>query len=327
MDLKKPIDIEAVNTTVRKHKDVLVPLDMLDVKDVLKDCTPMPGVTDSITLGKTENGTIAKKYTGVFIGADNLGKIVPRTLVVNPIVAEMADEPERYRRAFISEVHGGLWTADAKHPFEVWLIQHGINLASQDMHNSIFTAKYDSSPDKKAIENAYNGWGSILMDEKTAGNISVEKKNVFATGVLSRADIGDKLLSMWRNMPKTFRRKESLLWISEDVADMYDDWLKDETTQLADTDVAGAQYLKGTNKRCRIKRTSAFPENSQLVLLTTRANMVYGFDKASDMTGMKAFPSGNPYLFTATMKFVFGCQFVSIHPSELCINDQPLTPA
>lgn len=327
MDLKKPIDIEAVNTTVRKHKDVLVALDMLDVKDVLKDCTPMPGVTDSITLGRVENGSIAKKYTGVFLGADNMGKIVPRTLTVNTVVAEMADEPERYRRTFISEVRGGLWSADAKHPFEVWLIQHGINLASQDMHNSIFIAKFDSSSEKKAIENAYTGWGSILMDEKTSGNISTEKKNMFATGVLSRADIGDKLLSMWRNMPKTFRRKESLLWISEDMADMYDDWLKDETTQLADTDVAGAQYLKGTNKRCRIKRTSAFPENSQLALLTTRANMVYGFDKISDMTGMKAFMSGNPYLFTATMKFVFGCQFVSINPSELCINDQPLTPA
>jgi hypothetical protein len=325
LDLTKPIDITLVNAAVVKHKDVLKALDMLDVQDVLKDCTPMPGVTDSLTLGKVEGGTISSKYSGVFIGDKNLGKIVPRKLMVYPVVAEMADEPERYRRAFIADVAGGLW--DKKHPFEVWIIQHGINLASQDLHDAIFVAAYDTDPGKTKIEDSFDGWGSILMAEKTNGKISASIGNLFATGALTRVSIGDKLLEMYRKMPKTFRKKQAIMWISEDIGDMYDDWLKDETIQLPGTDESGHQYLKGTNKKCRIKRTNAFPEGSQFVLLTTRANMVYGFDKMSNLTAMKPFNSGNPYLFTAAMKYIWGTQFISIHPSELMINDQPLTPA
>lgn len=324
MDLTKPIDITAVNQAVVKHKDVMKALDMLSVNDVLKDCTPMPGITNSITLGKVEGGTVAKKYTGKFLGSDNLGKIVPRVLTVYPAVAEMADEPERYRRAFIADVAGGLW--DKKHPFELWLIQHGIALASQDMHNVIFNAKYDASANAKALSDSFDGWGSIIETEKTAGKITKEIGNVFSTGELTAATIGESLIDMWRSRPMSMRGKETILWISENVGDDYDDWLESETIQLPGTDESRIQYLKKTNKRCRIKRTTAFPEGSNFSMLTTKPNMVYGYDKPSDLTGMKAFMSGDPYLFTAAMKFVFGTQFVSIHPSELCVNDQPFTP-
>ena len=324
MDFTAPIDITLVNSQVAKHKDVLVAIDKLSVNDVLSDCTPMPGITNSLTLGKTEGGSIAKKYTGIFLGTNNLGKIVPRVLTVYPVVAEMADEPERYRRSFIAEVYGGLW--DKKHPFEVWLIQHGISIASEDMHNAIFIAKYSAEAGDVEISDSFDGWGSIIEAEKTAGNISVAKGNMFATGAVDATNIGTKALEMWRSMPKTFRKKKAILWISEDLGDDYDDWMESETVQLAGTDESEIQYLKKTNKRVRIKRTNAFPEGSKFMMLTTKENMVYGFDKMSDLTNMKPFFSGNPYLFTAAMKFVFGCQFVSINPAELCVNDQPLTP-
>lgn len=324
MDLTKPIDITAVNAAVVKHKNVMVSVNRQMAADVLKYCTPMPGITNSITLGKVEGGAISKKYSGVFLGTDNLGKVVPRTLTVYPVVAEMADEPERYRRSFITEVIGGLDLN--KHPFEVWLMQHGISIASEELHNGLFIAKYDTDPEKKKLENSFDAWGAILEAEKTATKIAVNIGNMYPTGPMNATNIGQKLLEMWRAMPKTFRKKQAVLWISEDLGDDYDDWMESETIQLPGTDESQITYLKKTNKRVQIIRTNAFPDGSQFALLTTKANMVYGYDKESDLTGMRAFPSGNPYLFTATMKYVFGCQFVSIHPSELCINDQPLAP-
>jgi hypothetical protein len=100
MDFTKPIDITAVLEAVRKHADVLVSIDHLGAHETLQHFTPMPGITDSIELGKVEGGTISSKYMGVFLGDKNLGKIVPRRLIVRPIVAEMADELERYRRSY-----------------------------------------------------------------------------------------------------------------------------------------------------------------------------------------------------------------------------------
>lgn len=325
MDLTTPIDITAVNTAVVKHKDILKALDILDVQDVLQDCTGMPGITNSITLGRVTNGQISSKYTGIFLGANNLGKVVPRELKVYPVVAEMADEPERYRRTFITEVQGGLW--DKKHPFELWIIQHGIALASNDLREVLFVAKLEHGEGKTKIENAFDSWGAIIDTEKASGAISVDKKNMVATGTIDRTNCGEQLLKIWRKMPKTFRnKKNAVMWISEDMGDDYDDWYKDEHVREVEYDAAGQIYLEGTNKKCKLKRCSAFPEGSQFVLLTTKGNMVYGYDKPGDMKSMKAFNSGNPYLFTAAMKYVFGCQFVSIDPSEFIINDQPLVP-
>lgn len=54
MDFKAPIDITAVLTAVKKHKNILKAVDKLDASEVLKHFTPVPGITDSLELGKVE---------------------------------------------------------------------------------------------------------------------------------------------------------------------------------------------------------------------------------------------------------------------------------
>lgn len=333
MDLTKPIDITAVIGAVTAHADLLIAIDQLTAADYLQHCTAYPGVTNSLTLGKVENGVISAKYSGVFLGDKNIGKIVPRTLTVYPVVAEMADEPERYRRSYIADVKGKV----GAHPFEVWIIQHGINLASEDLYNALGTAKYSAGADDKAITDSFDSHFAIIEAEKLVATseaegapkkISVGVGNLKATGALTRANIGDKLLEMWRAMPLTFRRKaDCQMVMSEDLGTLYDDWYKDEHTLRPLTDVSGQQFLEGSNGKCKIVRLNNMPDGSQMVLLTTKANMAYGYDQESDLASMMPFVSGNPYLFTATQKYVFGCQFVSIHPSEFLVNDQPLIPA
>lgn len=141
MDFKTPIDITAVLTAVKKHKDILKAVDKLDASEVLKHFTPIPSITDSIELGKVEGGTVSSKYTGTFEAGKSQGKIVPRRLIVRPVVMEMADEPERYRRTYIAEVPGSI---RKDHPFELWLINHGHELASNDLLFAIFTARYSA---------------------------------------------------------------------------------------------------------------------------------------------------------------------------------------
>lgn len=332
MDLTAPIDIQAVIGAVKQHQDLLVAIDMLDAGEVLKHCYGIPGVTDSITLGRVEGGSVSSMYNGVFIGRTANGKVVPRTLTVYPIKIEEADEPERYRRTYITEVRGGLY--DGGHPFEVWLVAHVLQLASQDLLGVLFTASYDSTQISGSansdIKYAFNGWGSIAWAEITAATptISTAIGNMYATGVMTTLNIGDQLLAMWRSRPETFRRKASKLFMSADLVDMYTDWYEAKYTFVAGVgDEEGHPlYLRGTNKKCEIVPVYGLPQDSQFVLLTTQQNMCYGFDKESDLKTVKPFNSGNPYWFTMAGKYVFGCQFASIHKSEFCVNDRRLTP-
>lgn len=326
MNFNDPIDITAVLTAVKKHRNLLTAIDKLDAFEVLKHFTPIPGITDSIELGKVEGGTVSGKYIGTFKAGKNMGKIVPRRLIVRPVVMEMSDEPERYRRTYIAEVPGSL---RSKHPFELWIINHGHTLASNDLLNAMFIARYSAKEEDTDIEDAFDGLGTIVTEGIAAGDISVSEGNMFETGELTRANVGDKLLEMFNNMPETFKRKKDIkMFMAGKVGEMYDQWRKDEGVVVIGMteETAGTEYLIGSNKRCEIVRLPNLPDNSQFVMLTTKQNVCYGYDKESDFRSIRPFNSGNPYRFNAAGKYLIGFQYVSVHKAEFCINDRPVDP-
>ena len=94
----------------------------------------------------------------------------------------------------------------------------------------------------------------------------------------------------------------------------------------AGADTAGQQLLRNTQKKVEIVRLTGVPEGSQFVLLTSKWNICYGFDKPSDFTTLRPFNSGNPYLFTAYGRYILGFQFVTLDKSELCVNDRAVDP-
>lgn len=327
MDLKTPIDITEVIGAVKEHQDLLTTLDAEDAGMVLQHFTPIPGVKDSIVLGRTTLGKVSRKYTGQFVGTKEAGKIVPRTLTVYPCVMEMDDEPERYRRTYITEVKGGL--DPESHPFEIWLVNYGIKCASKELHDVLMTAKHDD--EKQELGDSFDAPGTIIEAEKTATKISTDLGNMFAMAELSRANIGEELLKMWRHMPTTFRNKTDVkMFISADLGDMYDDWLEDQGVIVLGSgpgsETASTKYLRNTNQKCELVRLTNMPQGSQMVILTTKLNICYGYDSEADMRSMTPFASGNPYHFTAAGKYVFGTQFVSLDKSEFCVNDKPLVP-
>lgn len=326
IDLTTPIDITAVIGAVKKHKDLLVTLDAESAHSILQHFTPIPGIKDSLTLGRTELGRISHRYTGKFIGQKEDGKIVPRTLKVYPCVMEMDDEPERYRRTYITEVKGGFFPKE--HPFEIWLNNYGIKCASKELHDVCLMAAYSADDKKTSLADSFDGPYHILEAEKTAGNISTAKGNMFSTGVMTAANVGDALLSMWRDMPSIFRQAGGDMMISHELGDLYDDWLDNQGTLITGSgaETAGEQYLRNTGKKCRLIRMTGMPAGSQFVLLTQKWNRVYGYDSDADFRRLVPFASGNPYHYTAAGKYALGFQFVTLDKSVLRINDQPVTP-
>jgi len=327
MDYTTPIDITAVLQAVREHQDLLVTLDAEQAGDILQHFTPMPGVKDSITLGRTTLGKISHKYTGQFLGQLEAGKIVPRTLVVYPCVMEMSDEPERYRRAYITEVKGGL--DPNSHPFEVWLNNYGIKSASKELHDVILIAAYDADSAKTSLADSFDGPLTIIQKGITAGDISEVKGNLY-TGMatLTKANIGTELLKMYRAIPQTMKKYVVQMHISIDLGEMYDDWLDAQGVLVTGSgaETAGQQFLRNTNHKCKLVRMSGMPEGSQFVWITIKENQFYGYDKESDMNTIKPFNSGNPYLYTAAGKYVLGFQFATFDKSLFLCNNKPIVP-
>ena len=302
MDLTSPIDITKVIEAVRAHQDLLVTLDALSAKDILQHFTPIPGIKDSLTLGRTTLGKISHKYTGQFLGQIASGKIKPRTLKVYPCVMEMSDEPERYRRSYITEVKGGL--DPNSHPFEVWLNNYGIKCASAELHDAIMCAKYDDDEDKTSLEDSFDGPLTIIDADRstdaddTTHEINIANGNLYVeSSTYTAANIGDKLLAWWRSLPQTLRRQNIKLHMSVDMGDLYDDWLDAQGTLVtgSDAETSGQKYLRNTNKKVEIVRLTGMPSGSEFMWMTIKENQFYGYDKESDMSQIVPFNNGNPY--------------------------------
>jgi len=317
MDLTKPIDISSVNNTAVKYKKEIKTLDMLAADRLLKHFSLVSGVTDSIVLSHMVPGdNNSRGYDGTFTANKKIGTITPRTLTVRPIVYEISDEPERLRRTFITEVRGKVENPE---DFYRWLIEWCIAKASEELYNALMVADYNSGTAGAHINNAFDGLGTIISDEITATNISAANGNYYdPETAYTSANIGDLLLAHVRSLPATFRDKGGLIIMSTDMGDLYDDWYKAEHDAPPMVDTAGQTVLDGTNGKFKISRQPNFSD--QRVIITRDNNIVYGTDKMSDMASLKAFNSGNPYLFTATMKYVFGLQIVSLDKSLFSTN-------
>ena len=106
MNYNDPIDITAVNTAVKKHGKTLDAIPRLGANEVLQHMSAYQDITDSYTFTKAVLQKVSSKYTGTFKGQTHLGEFIPRTLTVHPVVMEVLDEPERYRRTYVTEVRG-----------------------------------------------------------------------------------------------------------------------------------------------------------------------------------------------------------------------------
>jgi hypothetical protein len=318
-DLTQPIDIQSVNNTAKKYDTKIKTLDLLDANEILQYFQLYLGVKDSIVITTNEDGEISKKYDGNFTGGKKVGTLVPRTLKVYPIVAEMKDEPEKYRRSFINDVRGEVGLTDDA--FYLWLINQGIGVASEELYNAIWSAKLTSGT---GIMNSFDGVDELIKQEIIGGGFSVGKKNLYVSGgAYTASNIGDKLLAQWRMCPSVLKRKGADMYISENMGEMYDDWYKSEHEMPPNVDVSGQEFLDSTNKKCRLIRQANIPSGSQRVVISAPLNILYGVDKLSDMKTMKAFASGSPYHFTAAMKYVFGVQFASVNCKKMVVNDDP----
>jgi len=319
IDLTKPIDITVFNNTAVQHSKDIRTVNMLKAEDALKFFSLEMDVKDSRKIYEyNPTGGNSRKYDGEFKGG-NLGKMTGRTITVYPIVFEMSDEPERYRRAFINDI--ALKKADEKTLFELWLLQRGIEQASEELYNAIWVAKRDEDTANNGIEFSFDGIETILESGIDDGLISTSNKNLYDAGAaFSVANIGEYLLEMWRSSHQTFKEKGGLMKMNHTLAEMYDSWYQANHDRPPMIDTAGQMFLEGTNGKCKIVRLGCIPENSQRVVLTSDMNLCYGIDSLNDLKNLKAFASGNPYMFTANMKYVFGTQIRSIHPRNFVTN-------
>lgn len=129
------------------------------------------------------------------------------------------------------------------------------------------------------------GLGTKLKAGRTAGDIS----KITSTGAIVSGTAYAQFTSVWRKWDEVYREKGGVMYCSQNSADALLDDIEDKVSKYTEKDL-GIIYLPKTNKKCIVKPCSWMSESNMLVC-TTKENLLYGTDLVSDQNVIRVIPA------------------------------------
>lgn len=185
---------------------------------------------------------------------------------------------------------------------------------SYHLNNAIWSAKRNDNGTTTA--ELFNGFDTITQAEITAGNISAGKKNyVKLSDAITTENACDIAKDILFHLDPHLRAQELLMYCSQDFYDKYSESYQKTHGGLS----YNSQYLQNTveGSQGRLKLVPlANKADSKFIHISTKKNMLYGYDNMSDVESIEV-ERFAPFVLTYVATMFFGVQFESIDKSCL----------
>lgn len=129
------------------------------------------------------------------------------------------------------------------------------------------------------------GLGTKIKAGRTSGDIS----NVSTTGAITSADAYEQFQEVWRKWPEVYRKRGGIIYCSQNSHDALLDDIETKVSKHTILDL-GITYLPKTNKKCEVRPVS-WMSGSDMLICTTKENLIYGTDLASDINIIRVIPT------------------------------------
>jgi hypothetical protein len=190
--------------------------------------------------------------------------------------------------------------------------------ASSKLGINIFNAVRNAAGDTTA--DLFNGFSTVTATEVTAGNVATAKGNYIEPDVITVANVGDILLSIFQGADEVLKDTEKLeMFVPRSVKELYDKWYLAEFGAVAYNKQFEQSILHGTEGAVQLV-TPVGMKSSGYIYLTKRNNMLVGVDQISDDEQMKIRECDNPKVVQFFMKMYFGVEFESIDKEDIMIS-------
>jgi len=295
-----------VNSSQKFRKEILL-MPVVALSDTTQHMTMRYGIRGKETVGEARSGAKLRPYK-IEKGATNTASIDTRTLETHlGDVIEEFDPYTLYKTIFSEPI--------SKKRTELELVKAlAVEMAKQsteDLPKAIFTGvRNEAGIDTMAI---FDGFDTICKAEKTAGNISLAKKNFIDIGEITEANVGDKLKLIHKSAHVTLKGAKTKMHIPVWVKELYDEWYLANFGAVPYNTGYEQNFLHGTNKKCELVEQEGM-EDATHIFLTTKNNMLVGCDQESDKENVRIRECDNPKVVQFFMMMFFGVQFESINP-------------
>jgi len=271
---------------------------------------------------------IAKPYVAGTVENAEVGKAVESVLEVFLAYANVKDNIQNYKKVAVGpDVLLGK-NKGKKHPWQMIMLTSIIKTFGEDiLFNSLFHATRDEA-DRSPL-GIFNGYHTVLDNLITAEKIAVAQGNYDTSiGAITAPtdeadhDAADQILGFYRKSNRFLKDRPSILLMSHELADIYDDAYRNMTRFKPEYDEYGRTVLHGSQKKCTIVRSSEIGDGQRMIL-TTPGNLQFGMDKMNDANFVQVRDrEEDPNVVQFWIQSQYGTRIRSFNKKELFINNQ-----
>lgn len=291
------------------RKEILLML-VIALSETTNHMTMRYGIRGKETVGEARSGAKLRPYR-TQKDEKNTSSIVPRTLETHlGDVVEEFDPVPLYNTVYSEPI------SKARKELEVvkTLAVEMSRQATEDLPKAIFSGVRNAVGNETM--DLFDGFDTICIAEKVAGNISVAAGNLVELGEITVANVGDKLKAIHKAAHDVLKNGESKMFIPVYIKELYDEWYLANFGPVAYNTQFEQTYLHGTNKKCELVALPGMIDSTH-IFMTKKKNMLVGCDQESDKELVKIRECDNPKVVQFFMTAYFGVQFESLNPKVM----------
>lgn len=281
---------------------------VIGANETLQYMTGMAGVRYKVALPTIEGSGQFAPYRRDRKAADTTN-IIFRELETQLGNLRIDFEPNQHIRTLLGKGAASLGDGQA----QAMSVRHVIAAVMQDtarnLNDALFTAKYD--PNGNTTQELFDGWGTILDQEIAAGNVSEAKGNLLVLNEeINSANAVDLAKEIERSCHPTLRRTNKFIFCDPAFADAYNDAYLLTHSGISYNTKFNQPIIEGSNNKTTIVPLDCLAGTDKYIV-TTKANMIYGYDNRGDETRfeIKRF---EPWVLTIAAAMFFGTQFYTL---------------
>lgn len=220
------------------------------------------------------------------------------------------------------------------------LVLSGKEITDVDIVKAVLAAEMKSLSKKLngalfgAVRNAegttskdlFNGFDTIAAAEITAGNLTVENKNLFEfSEAITAANAVDQLKALYRACSDELQEGEKVkMFLPKTIKNFYDDDYQATVGPIVYNKEFNKSFLEGSGGMCELVPLAS-KSGSGFIQITTKDNMIVGTGSGNDLEKLSV-DRFSAFMVTLSSAILFGCQYDTISPEKLMVGKLFVAP-
>ena len=276
--------------------------------DTLKYMTGMPGQRYKNSLATVEGEAQLAPYRHDRKSADSTN-VIMRELETYFGNVCIDFEPNQYIQMLLGQSASFLGDGQAQAPSAKLVIACVMKSLGSHLNEVLFTAK--RNPNGNTTKDLFDGWGTIIDKEITAGKISADEGNLLSLDEkVTSANAVDIAKEIERSCDSRLRKENKFLFCDPAFADAYNDAYLLTHAGISYNKQFDQPFVEGSGNKTTIVPLDCLAGTDKYIV-TPKTNIVYGFDNMSDLERIEV-KRFQPWVLTLAAAMFFGCQFYSI---------------